>query len=415
MAKAQLSNSFFPSFANLPFGLITKPIGSKCNLNCTYCYYLEKENLYHHSGSFRMNDALLENYIRQYIDAQPDNAVSFVWQGGEPGLLGIDFYKKVLAYQKKYAAGKIIENAFQTNGTLINEDWCLFLRDNNFLVGISIDGPEKLHNKYRQTRTGSPTFESVMKAIYLFNKHRVEYNTLTTLNNHNAEFPVEIYTFLKSIGSRFIQFLPVVERIEENEGKPGGLLPVDYQGKAQVTPWSVDSVQFGKFMITVFDEWVKQDVGAVFVQLFDATLANWIGESPGVCMYAPICGRSAVIEHNGDVYSCDHMVFPEYFLGNINQDSLAELMNGMQQQVFGQDKYSKLPGKCLKCKFLNACYGECPKKRFNYTDENEYGLNYLCEGYYNFYGHVAPYMNFMVSELKNKRSPGNIMYNLDKL
>ena len=357
-----------------------------------------------------MEEDILEEFIKQYIRAQPTPVVSFLWQGGEPCLMGIDFYETALRLQEKYAEGKQIENSFQTNGLLINEEWCRFFSDNHFLVGISIDGPEHLHDVFRRTRSDKPTFHKVIKAIELLVKHRVEFNTLTVINNINAEHPMEIYYFLKSMGSRYLQFIPVVERVSAGEQVSGlKLVPNTYNGDARVTPWSVEPLKFGRFMSAIFDEWVKKDVGSYFVQLFDSTLANRVGEIPGVCMYAPVCGHSGIIEHNGDVYSCDHFVFPEYYLGNILKQDLTILMNSTRQQLFGQDKFSQLPVACKECRHLTLCYGECPKKRFAFTSDGEPGLNYLCEGYKYFFSHVEPFMDFMAGELRNKRSPANIM------
>lgn len=408
-----IGKTFFPTFDTQPYSLITKPIGSICNLNCTYCYYLEKKNLFEEGNNFKMQDELLEEYIKQYIHSQPVSTVTFTWQGGEPSLMGIDFYKRAIQLQKKYANGKQIENTFQTNGTLINEEWCHFFVENQFLVGISIDGPKELHDKFRQTKNKEDSYQKVLRTIELFNRYKVEFNTLVTVNSYNVDYPLEIYRFLKSIGSHFIQFIPIVERVSDVDQNNGlVLVPNSYDQQARVTPWSVDPIKYGKFLSTIFDEWVCNDVGQYFIQLFDTTLANWIGETPGLCMFAPTCGRAGAIEHNGDVYSCDHFVFPEYKLGNIKQTTLTELMNSTTQQAFGLNKYTQLPQTCHECNFLNKCYGECPKKRFTYTKDGEYGLNYLCEGYKLFFSHVEPYMDFMANELNNKRSPMNVMYNV---
>jgi uncharacterized protein len=310
----------------------------------------------------------------------------------------------------KYAGGKKIENTFQTNGLLLTDEWCRFFYDNNFLIGISIDGPGKLHDKFRTTKKNEPTFKKVLSAVDLMKNHRVEFNTLTVVNNYNVDFPLEIYRFLKSIGSRFMQFIPVVERVSKSTQENGlDLVPNSYREEAMVTIWSVNPLKYGKFLSTIFDEWIQQDIGNYFIQMFDTTLANWIREQPGICMFAPTCGSAGVIEHNGDVYSCDHFVFPEYFLGNIKEKELKDLMGSAGQHIFGQNKYLQLPKYCLKCRFLDKCYGECPKKRFLYTPDGEYGLNYLCEGYKYFFGHVTNAMDFMANELINGRSPGNVM------
>jgi uncharacterized protein len=404
------NKTFYASFEAQPFSLVTKPAGPGCNLNCTYCFYLEKQQLFQKSKNFRMSDELLEEFIRQYIQSQEVPIVSFVWQGGEPCLAGLEFYKKAVAFQKKYGKDKTIENAFQTNGILLNKDWCRFFYDNRFLIGISIDGPEKLHNKFRFDFGNKPVFYKVIRAIEMLEKNRVEFNTLTTVNSYNVDFPDEIYHFLKSIGSRFMQFLPVVER-ESTEIQHNGLKTVtrDYQKDAIVTNWSVNPIKYGIFMSRIFDLWVRQDVGKIFVQLFDATLANWHGVQPGICLFTPSCGNAGAIEHNGDVFSCDHFVYPEYYLGNIMENTLVDLMNSSEQQMFGQNKFSTLPKYCMQCRFLNKCYGECPKKRFLYTPDGEYGLNYLCEGYKYFFAHVSEAMDFMDNELRNQRPPTNVM------
>ena len=405
------SKTFILDFQPKPFSLITKPTGSLCNLRCNYCFYLEKQNLYSGEKISRMPDNLLEEYVRQYIDSQPVPQVNFVWQGGEPSLMGIEFYKKALAFQRKYVAGKQIENSFQTNGILLNDEWCRFFHDNRFLVGISIDGPKALHDKYRQTRDNRPTFDKVLHAIELLNKHKVEFNTLSVVNDYNVNYPLEVYRFLKSIGSHYMQFTPVVERVSnENQNKGLRLLSNEERDDAVVTDWSVDALGYGKFLTAIFDEWVKKDVGQYFVQMFDATLANWVSVQPGVCTMAKKCGNAGVIERNGDVYSCDHFVFPEYYLGNIRKENLKEMMNSVTQQMFGDNKFSRLPEQCKECSYLTQCWGECPKNRFLTTDQGEYGLNYLCEGLKYFFSHVTPAMEFMANEIYNKRSPANIMY-----
>jgi anaerobic sulfatase-maturating enzyme len=393
------------------FSMITKVPGSVCNLNCAYCYYLEKENLYEKTSKYSMPEDILESFTKQYIEAQPDNTVvQFLWHGGEPTLLGVDYFKKALQFQKKYANGKKIENSLQTNGTLINEDWCRFFHNNNFLIGISIDGPEELHDQFRKTRGNAPTFNKVMHAIEMFRRYGVEFNTLSVVNKYNAEYPVEIYRFLKSIGSTYMQFLPVVERVSNDKQENGlELVPNSYMENSTVMDWSVEPLQYGKFMSKIFDEWVKKDVGRYYVQLFDVTLANWLNVPSGLCMFNKTCGGAGVIERNGDVYSCDHFVFPEYKIGNIQDNSLKNLMNNPIQQLFGQNKYLRLPKMCRECEHLNKCWGECPKKRFLKTPDGEYGLNYLCEGYKYFFSHVTPAMGFMANEILNKRPPSNVM------
>jgi uncharacterized protein len=395
-------------FEPFVFSTIAKPTGSLCNLRCTYCYYLEKKHLYPGINQFRMSDKVLESFIAQNIISQDLSEVHFVWQGGEPSLLGIDFYRKALSFQRKYAGGKIIRNAFQTNGTLLNIEWCHFLRDNQFLVGISIDGPEEIHDQHRLTGSGAPTFKQVMKGIELLQKNQVEFNTLSVVHRENALQPLRIYRFLKQIGSGFIQFIPIVERAGAEPQRNGQLVPQSDRD-ARITEWSVIPKDYGNFLITVFDEWVRNDVARYYVQLFDATLANWVGENPGICVFSRTCGKAVAIEHNGDVYACDHYVYPEYFLGNIANNSFRALLNQPSQIKFGQDKYNALPAMCKKCPYEKACHGECPKHRFLETPEGEYGLNYLCEAYTMFFRHVSPYMDFMAAELKQQRPPSNVM------
>lgn len=405
-------------FLNKPiaFSAMAKPIGSVCNLNCTYCYYLEKQNLYKQVSDFRMSEEVLERFIKQYIEAQQVTTVSFVWQGGEPSLLGLDFFRKVIEFQNKYAGKKQIENSFQTNGTRLNEEWCRFFKQYNFLVGVSIDGPEKIHNQYRVYKNGSPTFADVMKGVELLHKHNVDFNTLSVVNRHNSKHPLEVYNFLKQIGSGFIQFLPVIERCSINEPEDGlKLVHANSKGNAKVTDWSVMPEDYGNFIITIFDEWVRKDVGRYFVQLFDVTLANWVGENPGLCVFSEQCGNAVVIEHNGDVYSCDHYVYPEFFLGNVREKSLPEMMMSDEQFVFGSRKLQSLPQYCLSCDYRFACHGECPKHRFETTPDGEYGLNYLCKAYKMIFEHMHPYMQFMGDELKKQRPPANVMQWVKKM
>ncbi|MFO7616086.1 MAG: anaerobic sulfatase-maturation protein [Bacteroidales bacterium] len=392
------------------FMLMAKPIGPVCNLNCTYCYYLEKEKLYGQTSGFRMKEGILEEYIKQFIESHEVPLVTFSWQGGEPTLLGLDFFEKAVALQAKYRGNKRIDNALQTNGTRLDEAWCRFLNRNKFLVGISIDGPAAYHDRYRKFKSGKPSFDEVMRGIRLLRRFRVEFNTLTVINEANATHAVEVYRFLKKIGSRYLQFIPIVERQAE-QPTPEGLTLVapGFEDPAVITDWSVRSRQYGKFMIQIFDEWVKQDVGQVFVQLFDATLANWVGATPGLCVYAETCGEAAAIEHNGDVYSCDHFVYPENLLGNITRNSLVEMMGSATQIQFGKDKRDTLPDVCLRCEYRFACHGGCPKSRIALTPAGKPGLNWLCEGYKMFFAHVAPYMEFMANELLNERPPANVM------
>jgi uncharacterized protein len=392
------------------FHVMVKPAGPICNLNCTYCYYLEKKKLFHGNPDLRLSEELLELFISQYIEAQDIPIVTFTWQGGEPTLLGLGYFQKVIELQKKYAAGKTIENAFQTNGTRLDDDWCEFFSDNKVLVGISIDGEEHNHDHFRKTNAGGPTFKRVIKGIELLHKHNVEFNTLSCVNGYNAGFASETYRFLKKAGSGFIQFLPVVERISKvRDSSTLNLITQDFKGEASVTDWSVNGKDYGRFLVTVFDEWVRRDVGRYFVQIFDTTLANYIGEPSGLCVFSETCGEALAMEHNGDLFSCDHFVYPEYSIGNLRTISLKEAVRQQQQFDFGINKRNLLPDYCLKCTVRYACHGECPKHRFSITPDGKPGLNYLCEGYRIFFNHVEPYMEYMAKELLNKRPPANIM------
>lgn len=399
-----MNNTFLSPFSR-PVYVMLKPIGSVCNLACDYCYYLEKSRLYPDVKQHILTEELLERFIKEYIECQTTNEILFTWHGGETLMRPLSFYKKALELQRKYGRGRQIDNCIQTNGTLLTDEWCRFFKENNFLVGISIDGPQDFHDEYRRNKQGLPSFYKVMKGIELLKKHQVEYNAMAVVNDYNADFPLEFYNFFKEIDCRYIQFSPIVERV-----KKGNLsTPLDKGEEVALAPFSVDAMKWGEFLCTLFDEWVKNDVGTFFIQLFDATLANWVGEKPGICTLATTCGHAGVMEFNGDVYSCDHFVFPEYKLGNIRTQTLTEMMYSPAQLRFGQDKHDKLPGQCKECEFLFACHGECPKNRFLYTTEGEYGLNYLCEGYKMFFKHVAPYMDFMKHELLAKRPPANVM------
>lgn len=392
------------------FQVMLKPVGPACNLDCTYCYYLEKKNIYPGKALFRLDEELLEVFIRDYIAAQDVPVVSFVWQGGEPTMLGVEYFRKAVEIQKKYAGKKRIENSFQTNGTLLTDEFCEFFKENEFLIGISIDGPKALHDHYRKNKSGEPSWDKVMQGIGLLKKHGVEFNTLSVVNRLTGDHPLEVYRFLKAIGSTFIQFIPIVERLTEEPGDDRQkLVHHTFKGKAEVTPWSVRPKQFGEFMSAIFDEWVRNDVGRHYVQLFDVTLANWYGANPGLCVFSETCGTAAVMEHSGDVYCCDHFVYEDYFLGNIRERPIGQLMAQPRQSMFGQDKKATLPPYCLKCEVRFACHGECPKHRFEKTPLGDPGLSYLCESYKHFFNHVKPYMDYMVKELRHKRAPANVM------
>jgi uncharacterized protein len=398
------------------FHVLTKPIGPICNLDCSYCFYLEKQQLYPEERSWRMNDVVLESYIRQYIRSQPGNDIHFAWQGGEPTLLGVEFFQKAVALQEKYAGDKLIHNALQTNGTLLDDRWCEFLAANQFLVGLSIDGPRELHDRYRVDKGQKPTFDAVMRGLGFLKKHRVEFNTLTVVNRTNSQSPLEVYRFLKATGSGFIQFIPLVERLPASDAAAAGLdfaEPPDparpRTAESPVTAESVDAGQYGDFLCSIFNEWVRQDVGRVFVQLFDVALGNWMGLGSALCVFAETCGSALAIEHNGDLYSCDHYVYPKYRLGNILNQRLGEMVQSRQQTQFGRDKSTSLPKYCRDCQVRFACHGECPKHRFIKTPAGEDGLNYLCAAYKKFFHHIDPHLRAMGHLLQQGRPAAEVM------
>lgn len=390
-----------------PMYIMLKPAGALCNLRCKYCYYLEKNELYKRQGNRVITDELLEKFVKEYIEAQTTPNILFTWHGGETLMRPTSFYRRALELQRIYSHGRQIDNCIQTNGTLLNDEWCEFFKQNNFLVGVSIDGPQEFHDEYRKTGTGRPTFRDVMKGINLLNKHGVEWNALAVVNDFNADYPLDFYHFFKEIGCRYIQFTPIVERITT---RPDNLrLAPGMQEEGMLADFSITAGQWGNFLCTIFDEWVHHDVGEYYIQLFDATLANWVGQAPGICTMAEECGHAGVMEFNGDVYSCDHFVFPEYKLGNLHDQTIFEMMNGQRQREFSRMKKQMLPQQCRECRFLFACHGECPKNRFVRDKYGNPGLNYLCQGYYRFFKHVAPYMDFMKNELENHRAPANVM------
>ncbi len=380
------------------FHVMLKPRGAICNLDCAYCYYLAKEMLYPGSR-FRMASDLLEDYTHQYIEAQRVPEVTFAWQGGEPTLMGMDFFRLAIQFQEKYRRpGMHIQNTLQTNGTTLNDEWCSFFREQNFLIGLSLDGPRAMHDAYRIDKGGKPTFDRVMEGLALLKKHGVEYNILTTLHAANVDSPTEVYHFLRDeVGTRFMQFIPIVEP-EQEAGK--------------VTARSVTGRQYGNFMIAIFDEWVRHDVGKVYVQLFEVALAAWMGMPTGLCIFEETCGTALAMEHNGDVYSCDHFVEPAYRLGNLKQRPLLAMVNSAQQYQFGQAKRDSLPRYCRECSVRFVCNGGCPKDRILFTPDGEPGLNYLCEGYKAFFTHIDRPVRNMAAELRAGRSAANIMYEL---
>lgn len=398
------------------FHVLAKPIGPICNLDCKYCFYLDKEKLYPDERRWRMSDEVLEEYIRQYVQAQPGSEVAFTWQGGEPTLLGVDFFRKVVALQKKHANGKKISNALQTNGVLLNGEWCDLFAEHRFLIGISIDGPRELHDRYRVDKGGKSSFDAVVRGMELLKREQVEFNTLTVVHRANSQRPLDVYRFLKEMGSGFIQFIPLVERHASPQMKLLGLsldqppvLGEKFTDSSPVTSWSVESKQYGRFLCEVFDEWARQDIGRVFVQLFDVALGNWMDLGSSLCVFAEKCGAALAIEHNGDLYSCDHYVYPRYRLGNIMNQSLGEMVHASQQVQFGDEKLTTLPVYCQQCEVRFACNGECPKHRFIQTPDGESGLNYLCAGYKRFFNHIDPYMRAMAQLLRSGRPAADLM------
>ncbi|MGI9280699.1 MAG: anaerobic sulfatase maturase [Endozoicomonas sp.] len=397
-----------------PFHLMAKPTSYQCNLDCDYCFYLEKERFFNKKADDRgkekithMSDEVLKSYVKHYIAGQDSPIVEFAWQGGEPTLAGLDFFERAVEYQKEFAGSKEIVNCLQTNGVLLDDSWCEFLKKHNFLVGLSIDGPEELHDHYRPLKGDKPSFKKVMRGIETMKKHGVKFNTLTVINNINVEHPVEVYNFLKSIGSEFMQFIPVVEQMEVERAQPQLIFPKSKTEK-QLTPFSVDGSKYGDFMVAVFDQWVRKDVGKVFVQLFDNALAAWHGEEPNVCVYRKECGDAMIIERNGDIYSCDHYVYPEYRLGNVMDGKIHKTVTQKFQKRFGQDK-ANVGAKCESCEFRHACNGGCPKQRIHQNDDGTL-QNHLCPGYKKIFGHMDPYMKYMANELTKNRAPANIMH-----
>ena len=404
----------------MPFQVMAKPAGPSCNLGCTYCFYTEKENLYGGPSRFQMPFDVLESFIQQYIDSQDSPEVQFAWQGGEPTLLGLDYFRAVVALQEKYAGSKKVTNSIQTNGTLLTDDWCRFFKKYDFLVGLSIDGPRELHDRYRIKANGRPSFDAVMSGLKLLKKHAVSFNTLTVVNDDNAQKPLDVYRFLKKAGDGYMQFIPAVERLPDETAKELGLdlaiapFSGDRTENSRLTPWSVSPKHLANFYISIFDEWVRQDVGTIFVQFFDVALGNWLGAGSGLCQFSPTCGMAAALEHNGDLYSCDHYVYPQHKLGNIMETPLSELMTSVTQQKFGSEKQDGLPQCCKVCEVRPACHGDCPKHRFVETSEGGPGLSYLCEAYKEIFKHMAPYLGVMAQLIKAGRPVPEIMQIVDR-
>ncbi len=398
-----------------PFHIMTKPAGPDCNLSCRYCFYLEKDALFEKRPTHRMSEEVLESFIRQYCESQHTPELVFAWQGGEPTLMGIPFFEKAVALQKKYAGGRPVQNAFQTNGTLIDNAWCKFLHKEHFLVGLSLDGPRHIHDKFRVQRGGQPTFDRVRKTLKLFKCHQVDFNTLTCVTRQSAPHATEIYDFLKSAGSTFQQFIPIIERKPDAAAKSMGLslaVPPDLaadDNDDRVMPWTVTAKQYGDFLTAIFDVWVQQDVGRIFVQIFDVMLSAWLGYPPPLCVFGEECGNAMVLEHNGDIYACDHFVYPAFRRGNLLETPLTALATCEAQRAFGQSKARDLPDQCRACNVRFACNGGCPKHRFLQTADGQPGLNWLCEGYQQFFRYIDPYMHAMGKLVRARRPAAEIM------
>ena len=384
-----------------PVYVSAKPVGAACNLRCSYCYYLEKGA---EGAPERMSDEMLERFTEQYVHAQPGQSVLFTWHRGEPLLLGVEYFKKALRYQKPYQRNYHIDNVLQTNGTLLNDEWCRFFKENNFLIGLSLDGPEHCHDKYRKNKGGRGSFAQSLKGLELLKNHGVEFNILSVVNDYNVQFPLEVYHFFKSTGAKYIQFSPIVERLDN-----AGMLKSGNDVGGTLAEWSVPALAYGDFLNSIFDEWVRQDVGTIFVTTFDSTLAGYVGAESGSCIWAETCGHASALDINGDLYACDHYVFPEFKLGNIRQKTITEMMLTDKQFRFGNDKRDRLPEMCRRCNYLKLCRGECPKNRIEVTEGDQYPLNHLCSGLKLYFSHTESYMLFMAAELANNRPPSNIM------
>lgn len=397
------------------FHVVAKPIGPACNLNCEYCFYLEKQALFGPHENYRMSDDVLRAFIAGYITSQPTPAVEFVWQGGEPVLLGLDFFRRVVELQKPFSGTKTITNSLQTNGTLLSDEWCAFLRKHNFLVGVSIDGPKEIHDRYRKDRKGKGSFDRAMTGLKLLQKHGVEYNVLAVVARETARAPFEVYNFFEGEGIEFVQFSPVVERLSGPKGRRMGLklagpAPLNKATEeVEAAPWSVIPGEYGDFLIAIYEKWVRRDVGRVFIMNFEWALNAWIGNPSPVCVHAGQCGRSLVIEHSGDVYACDHCVYPEYRLGNVATDRLSAMVERSLESGFGIAKETALPRWCRECDVLAACRGGCPKHRFATTWYGESGLHYLCEGYKKFFLHIRKYLRAMATLLENGLPASRVM------
>ncbi|MBF0197725.1 MAG: anaerobic sulfatase maturase [Planctomycetes bacterium] len=393
------------------FNLLAKPSGPLCNLDCKYCFYLEKEELFQEGVKHRfyMDESIQEEFVKQYLAGQQGPRVNFGFQGGEPTLIGLDYFRRQVELVNQYKKpDQQISYTLQTNGTRLNEEWGLFLKQHQVLVGLSIDGPAHLHDHYRLSKGGTPTHGKVMKAMRILQEHKVDYNTLTVINRLNSQHPIEVYDFLKSTGTKHFQFIPIVESQDENGDLCGPPDLKRYESR-QMAPWSVSPEAFGRFYCDIYDKWVRSDVGQIYIQMFDLQLGFNMGYESSLCIFAKKCGAAGILEHNGDLYSCDHFVYPEYKLGNIQEKSMEAMFESEFQVDFGDNKFTQLPGYCQKCPHLERCYGGCPKLRLSQSPEGEPGLNYLCAGYKMFFEHIKPTIHYMAECLKRKQSPASVM------
>jgi uncharacterized protein len=395
--------------------VIAKPIGPACNIKCDYCFYLEKHALFEKGENMRMPDDVLAAYISQYVESQPTPVVEFVWHGGEPTLLGLDFFRKVVELQKPFLGKREIRNSLQTNGMRLTDEWCAFFAENGFFIGLSLDGPREIHDLYRKDHLGRPTFDDVMRGLRLLRKHAVEFNVLACVARETAYRPLEVYEFFRNEGVKFMQFTPIIERLPDRKAQDQGLwlaTPAMLDAEEPntlVTPWTVEPKKYGEFLISIYEEWVKKDVGDIFVMNFEWALNAWIGNPSPVCIFSRTCGRAVAMEHNGDLYACDHYVYPEYLLGNILKDNLGEMVDRSVESGFGPHKESTLPRYCRECEVLTACWGGCPKHRFTRTPYGEPGLHYLCAGYKMFFMHIRKYLNAFTQLLEHGIPPAEIM------
>lgn len=420
MTKTQSEHEASENDLSRGLHVLAKPVGPICDIKCEYCFYLEKRALFDQHEQYRMPDDVLATYIQQYIEAQPTPIVEFVWHGGEPTLLGVDFFRKVVELQAPYLDRKEIRNNLQTNAMRLDDEWCAFFKANDFFIGVSLDGPKEIHDRYRKDKRGNGTFDRVMQGLRLLQAHGVEFNVLACVAKETAEHPLSVYNFFKDIGANYIQFTPIIERLPDEETSALGLqlaAPARLdkeEPNTQVTDWTVDPEQYGDFLIAIYEEWVRKDVGDVFVMNFEWALTSWLGEPSPICIFAKKCGRAVALEHDGSVFACDHYVYPEYRLGNVLSDNLGQMVENSVATGFGAHKEETLPRWCRECDVLNACWGGCPKHRFTVTPDGEPGLHYLCAGYQKYFRHIRKYLRAMTTLIENDLPVSYVMKAIDK-